>query len=71
MILFEVRQQVRTINKRWCEVVYSGAYERPARATYEQCKADFPNGYFELVKVETIEDCLDFTPQQQGDPSAV
>lgn len=61
MVTYEVRQKVSTIKKAWLEVVFSCSYERPARMTYETCKAEYPEGYFELVKIETSEDCLDFT----------
>lgn len=58
-----VKQQVEMIGKKWLEQVYESEFERPARMTYESCKLDAPHGYFELVKVVTTEECLDFTPR--------
>lgn len=63
MIRFEIRQQVRTVQKTWLEVIATSESERVARCDYERFVAENPNGYFELVKVEIVEDCLAFTPK--------
>ena len=59
--LFEVRQQLRTVNRRWLETVYSNTSERVARGTYDSFVKENPQDYFELVKVERNEECLAFT----------
>lgn len=63
MIRFEIRQQVRTVQKSWLEVISTTEIERVARCDYERFVAENPDGYFELVKVELNEDCLAFTPK--------
>lgn len=60
MVKYEVRQEVRNINKSWLEVVFTTEFERVARSTYERCCTDHPNTCFELVKITTEIDCLAF-----------
>lgn len=59
---FEVRQQVRTVNKGWLESVSSNECARIVRMDYDRLVAEYPSAYFELVKIEHKEDCLAFTP---------
>lgn len=58
---YEIRQSVYCVNKRWHETVYSTQVERMARRSFEEMVIDNPNDYFELVKVEHSETCLEFT----------
>ena len=64
---FEVRQQVRTVNKRWLETVFSSTSERVAMYSYHRLVAENPHDYFEIVNVTIEEDCLAFTPQFEDD----
>ncbi len=64
---YEVRQQVRTVNKRWLETVSSTTVERVAMDDYHRLIRENPNDYFEIVKVTHEEDCLAFTPQFEDD----
>ena len=61
-VRFEIRQQVRTVQKRWLEVIASSDFERLMRVEYDRLKNEHPTEYFELVRVELAEDCLAFTP---------
>ena len=66
---WEVRQQVRTVDKAWLVAISSSQSERMARMDYERCVASNPDGYFELIRVEHSEDCLAFTPKNDdGSP---
>lgn len=65
MVRFEIRQQVRTVQKAWLEVVATSESERVARCDYERLVQAHPDEYFELVKIEVMEDCLAFTPKNQ------
>jgi hypothetical protein len=44
------------------ETVYSIGVERMARLEFDRLKRGFPAEYFELVKIEHNEECLEFTP---------
>lgn len=61
-IHYEIRQQVKTVNKIWLETIFSTQCERVARASYEDLVKDNPLEYFELLKIENTEECLAFTP---------
>lgn len=62
--VFQIKQQVCTVNKCWLEVIATSQFERTARMDYEGLVKEYPEKYFELVKVTTIEECLDFTPNK-------
>ena len=62
-IRYEIRQQVKTVNKRWLEVVFCSDIERVAGTSYDTLKKEHPDEYFELVRVNHIEECLAFTPK--------
>ena len=66
---FEVRQQVRTVYRRWLETIYANSSERVARDTYNRLVTEHPTDYFELVKATRNEDCLDFTSTQDEPPN--
>lgn len=59
---FEIRQQVRTVHKRWLEVIAKSAHERTISADYDRYVSQNPGEYFELVNVTHDEKCLGFTP---------
>lgn len=57
-IRFEIRQQVQTVHRAWLEVIEEPSSERVAIETFRRhCEAN-PGTYFELVKIEVIEECL-------------
>ena len=58
---FVIRQSVRSIKECRHEVVFSTQCERTARHSYKDIIKDNPDEYFELVKVEHSEDCLEYT----------
>lgn len=62
-VRYEIRQQVRSVAKRWIEVVHKGEFERPLLMEYERLTREYPKEYFELVRVSTEEACLAFTPK--------
>jgi hypothetical protein len=61
MYRYEIRQQVKTINKSWLEVVWQTESERVALCEYEKIVNQNPDDYFELVFVDVTEDCIKFT----------
>lgn len=67
MTKFEVRQQVRTVGRRWLETVYTSESDRVARLAYDRFVQEYPGEYFELVKVTRDEECLAFTPKKDGE----
>lgn len=60
-IKFEIRQQVKSVKGNRMEVVYENPGEHSARASFRELSADYPGEYFELVRVETKEECLDYS----------
>lgn len=64
MVLFEVRQLVKSINKQWLECVYKSppsndeSMYRLSEGIYLNAIKQNPNEYFELVKITTEEDCI-------------
>jgi len=58
---FEVRQQVKLVNRSWLEQVYISESERVATMTYKSLVAENPDCYFELVEVEHNEKTVLFT----------
>jgi hypothetical protein len=60
---YEIRQQVKTINKNWLEVIFKCDSERVALCSYDKIINENPNQYFELVLVNITEDCIKFTPK--------
>lgn len=61
MIKYEIRQLVKSIKNNNMVTVFDSQFERLARQSYDQLKKDHPGEYLELVKVETNEECLDYT----------
>jgi len=60
---YEIRQGVKSVRKKWLVVVAENGYsERVLIAEYEQLVKDNPDTYFELVKIESSEVCMKFTP---------
>ena len=64
MVTYEIRQAVRTVRKYWHIVVYSSEIERVARMSYDEFIKNNPEEYFELIRVEHTESCLEFTVRQ-------
>ena len=58
---YEIRQQVRTVQKTWLEVVSQPTSERTAMNEFEQLRDQYPGTYFEVVRIEVIEKCLGHT----------
>ena len=67
--IFEVRQQVGTVFKKWLEPIYTGSSERVANDSYEHFVETYPGEYFELVQVTKTERCLKFTPKFDVTPN--
>jgi len=63
---FVIRQSVRSIKECRHEVVFSTQCERTARYSYKEAIKDYPDEYFELVKVEHAEECLEYTATMIG-----
>lgn len=61
---WEVRQLVRTAIGNRLEVIARPPYERVAEAAFRQFCIENPQEYFELVRVEHSEECL----QHNGKP---
>ena len=61
MIKYEIRQLVKSIKNNNMVTVFDSQFERFARQSYDQLKIDHPGEYLELVRVETNEECLDYT----------
>jgi len=64
MISYEIRQTVNAVNSKMFIVVesYNHDYESWARQEYARYMRENPTVYFELVKIEHNEICLEFTP---------
>lgn len=60
---YEIRQQVKTVEKRWLETVYKGPILRVLEITYDELVKDNPDDYFEIVQVTHDEKCLAYTPK--------
>lgn len=63
-IRWVIRQQVRTVEKRWLVDLFETDYERIARQDYARLLRDNPDAYFELVAVLHSEVCKEFTPNK-------
>jgi hypothetical protein len=61
MYKYEIRQQVKTIQRSWLEVVWRTESKRVALNEYERIVNENPGDYFELVFVDITEDCIKFT----------
>lgn len=63
MKTFSIIELVKTTkgNSRQIVQEFGEHYERPARARYEELARLYPETYFELMMVETKEECLAFT----------
>ena len=60
---FEIKQQVRTVDKAWLEVISSTTSENAARSGYSALIKEHPTEYFELVRIRDTQECLAFTPK--------
>ena len=69
-IKWEVRQEVRTVDKVWLVAVFESDHERVARQSYDRLVRDNPEAYFELVAVLHGEVCRLFTPFKGVRPNA-
>ena len=63
---FEIRQFVKRVSGGTLEAVYTSTYERSARMTFSRLREDHPSDYFELVRVEHDEQCLEHNGTPQG-----
>jgi len=61
-ITFEVRQQVKTIQETWLEVVFSTSSDQLANSTFTACVKNHPCEYFELIRIDKSEEVLLSTP---------
>lgn len=63
MITYEIRERVETTKGNRMETTrtYPEEASRTAILSYFELMKDHPTRYFELVKVETKETCLEFT----------
>ena len=63
MVQYSIMQMVRRVDRNTREEVQSfGAdYLRSAKMRFEELKRSYPDEYFELLKIEHTEECLDFT----------
>jgi hypothetical protein len=62
VIKYEISQQVNTVDKSWLEKIREHQFERIARAEFMRLIAENPKDYFELTKVETVQQTMAFTP---------
>ncbi|SEN68212.1 hypothetical protein SAMN05216325_13316 [Nitrosomonas marina] len=60
-IKYVVRQLIKTANGNFLHPVYEISSERMALITYDEFVEKYPDQYFEVVKIETEETCLEFT----------
>lgn len=63
MTTYEIRERVETTKGNRMETIYTFQEDvlRTAKWNYFELVEDHPTRYFELVKVETKETCLEFT----------
>ena len=60
---YEIRQQVKTVEKRWLETIHKSLSFNGMKPTYDRLIKENPEDYFELIKVTHNEECLHFTPK--------
>jgi len=60
---FKIVQQINSVRRGFRETVFNGQIERIARLEFNRLKEDWPEEYFELLKIEHRETCLEFTPK--------
>jgi hypothetical protein len=60
---FEIRQEVKTVEKSWLETIHTSGSLRILEMTYGDLVKNNPDDYFELVRVFKEEKCLAFTPK--------
>lgn len=58
---FEIRQEARTVEKKWLETIHSSPHRRVLEMTYDRLVENNPEEYFEFIQVEHKETCLLFT----------
>lgn len=58
---FEIRQQVKTVEKRWLETIHKSTSFNSMKPTYDRLVKENPDDYFEFIKVTHNEECLHFT----------
>ena len=61
MVKYEIRQSVGSIAGTRLEVVHTDVSERMGRHNYKSITKNNPAEYFELIRVEHKEDCLEYT----------
>lgn len=63
VITYEIRERVETTRGNRMETIdtYPEEASRTAMLNYFELVKDYPTKYFEAVKVETKETCLEFT----------
>lgn len=61
MIEYQILQLVKSARRNWMEQVYKTTIERYATREFEILEQEYPNEYFELIKIEHNETCLVFT----------
>jgi hypothetical protein len=70
MTTYEIRQTIRAADKNEFRAValFGGDFGRMARMEYDRLIREYPNEYFELIKVEHVEECLDFVGNKEPTP---
>ena len=61
MIEYIILQFVKSVSRGWYEKVYTGKIERIAQSEFHRLVKEYPDEYFELIKIEHNETCLEFT----------
>jgi len=62
---FEIKQQVKTIEKSWLETIATSQSLRVIEIDYERIVKNNPSDYFELIKTVKTEECLAYTKQNE------
>ncbi len=62
IVNFKIEQHVKSVRKGWREIVFSTSIKRLAMVEFNTLKSEYPDEYFELIKVERQETCIAFTP---------
>ncbi len=60
-VSYQIKQTVRSVNKNWQEVIFSGYSERVAGLEFLDLNKSHPSEHFELIKIEHKETVLDWT----------
>ena len=64
MTQYSIAQMVRRVDANTREIVqtFGVEYLRSAKMRFEELNRAYPDEYFELLKIEHTEQCIDFTP---------